>query len=269
MAKRESLSLNQRELHALEVWQRYVAGLPFPPLGWLDLAEAVVARTRPKRQRDETLAVALLVLDVVHGVAGLRDGGWIALVSAHLYTHFDGRGWGDARTERLCEVIVDVAWERGLVSDWDRTVLLDVVDRQREANGGRPKRARVIDPARAPSCLDELAERFTLATGGRTNASLARKVLGLSESFIASEIGFLRFGRLDAAAFALFLHEAGRGEARDEAARRDANRAILFMVAAFYRWLGASEQLSPARADEIAEQLTAHALSAASDLVVA
>ena len=248
---------------ARRAWFNHVACLPGVPLRWAELA-AEIAGSVPEKQREQTLAMVLLVLDNASDLEDLVHGGWVSLANIHRYTHFDTRGWGDARTLRVCERIIEHLDGALLLGAWERELLLDEVDRARESVGVKPVRAtRVVDRWLLPAEVPELARAFAREAKHPLGDSLVERAVSYVVAFVARpqyDPG-VQLGRLDPDALALAQGPHGEETSEQTAARLEANRCLYFSLSAFYGWLGEREHLTKRRAEELRARLARHAMT--------
>lgn len=222
---------------------------------WRQVAETFVAERAPA-QPEQTVDVLVLLLRRVGSWADFLGGGWIWCAATEVYVHYV-KGYGPSRTYALIDRLAGWLHARGDLDDWSRDVLHAATDEGREAHGLEPRRPhRVRELCFDDHQRDEILASFRMSVPEQSPADVAwvgRLVVHVCEAMHgpshAPPLGALDPDRLVAAA----LSQATPTLA--------ASRVGL--AAAFYRWLGATERLEPARAAWVASRLEAAALGLA------
>lgn len=238
-------------------WRRWTHGLPGLKSIWAPFAEQFVTARAPRRP-DETCAVLLLALDNAKNWHALHHGGWVSLAGGHVYVHFTGSGYDDARVYDLVEAFITWLYEEETLEEWDRLWLLGCVDEARAAHGVTTKgHPRVHDPTYEREELDELSALFA-QDRGLNEEERVRTLMDLHRVADCLYGGhwLVRFGGLEPLLLFMRLRD-GRRQTDDPsfAAAEPPVHATLVVSAAFYRWLGETGRLDVTRALEISETL--------------
>lgn len=244
---------------ALRAWRLHV-GMPRPPKDAdLDVVEAFVEETRPRRPED-TCAALLLALDAAHGRDSFLEGSWITTAVIHVPTWYDGPGFRAPGVIALIERFAAWLRRKGWLDSDEHARLLAKADEARAAAGlARRRPAGFIEPCHRFG-LDRLVERF-VAEGELSDFAkeLAGSAISLLRTLVTSDGGPVIFGRLRPDVHVPWLHVPPE---TDE--EREADRTVHAIWACFYRWLALTGQIEPERARAIERELLRWALLAPS-----
>ena len=243
---------------AARAWQRHSYGRAGAPVRWFDLVERFVEDTRPASP-ERTAAVLLLALDNCPDWDGLVEGGWIYLVSVHVYVHYEGAGVGAQRAHGMVERFLQWLAGRGDLHEWDLACLRWQLDRQRSACGGKARGVPAAYDAgeRGANGWAALIERFLVEADLPVADGVAESMIGLIASATrhrGTEV--VRFGALDPLELWALLHP---GDLDDVSPwEEDAFALDLVRVGAcFFGWLADHAHLEPTRARQLQRELLA------------
>lgn len=227
---------------------------------WRDAAEALVAE-QPSTCPDLLVDVLCLVLE--SGSWGdFLTGRWIGLASTRVYTAYVP-GFSDARTHQLLDRFVGWLHARGDLDGWQRDVLYGEIDRARAAHGRPPKRpTRVVEHVLCGLDHDRVLEEFAATLEDPVHQDMAPSAVRVLVSHLQDQHGTSRHypaGSLDPAP----MIDGVLGELDGSTDAQMAYRDLLFLVGAFYRWLGATGRLERSRAERIAASFAAAVLGMA------
>jgi hypothetical protein len=244
---------------ALRAWQLHV-GMPRPPKDAdLDVVEAFVEDTTPRRP-EATCAALLLALDVARGRDSFLEGSWISTAVIHVPTWYDGPGFRPAGVIRLVERFAAWMRRKGWLDRDELARLLAKADEARAAIGLERRRPVIfIEPCHRFG-LERLIERF-IAEGELSDFAkeLAGAAIRLLRTLLTIDGGPVIFGRLRPGVQVPWLHSPP-----DTEEEREADRQLHAIWACFYRWLAVTGQIEPRRARAIERELLRWALLAPS-----
>ncbi|MCA9607332.1 MAG: hypothetical protein KC619_17120 [Myxococcales bacterium] len=226
---------------------------------WRQVAETFVAE-RPPSDPALIVEALVLVLTRVGSWADFLGGGWVHHAPTELYIRYVP-GFGAARTFRLLDRLVGWLHGRGDLDDWQRDVLLTVIDDARDCRrldrvrDARVEELRFHDYMRS-ALLAELAETLDDA---EVRARLPR-IVGPLVTALEAQHGPSSappLGSLDPEALVAVLAASRRGDGVAEA-------ELLALLGVFYAWLGKTGRLERTRAEDLAARLALGAMGVAS-----
>jgi hypothetical protein len=241
---------------AERAWDAGTVGLAWAPERWFDLVEAFVAETRPKNP-ELTCSGLLLALDNARGWDQFVEGGWVSLVTVHVYVYGDVPGLGGVRVLGVVEKFVRWLRAHDLLHAWDERRLLAEIDQARLAVGAKAKgTAPAHDRCYRADQLDALASEFHAAGSKELPESLVRAIVRLGGSAARLEgTELVRFGALDPYELPLLMSDAAQADNQDPIDAQIFDRMVYAVLYGFYQWLADAGRLERERAEEIARVL--------------
>jgi hypothetical protein len=249
-AKRSARRGAAAGLLAERAFREHVVGLSCPSR-WVELTTCYV-ESRPKPPVAQ--ALLLLCLSLARDWDELVDGGWLGLVSAHRAVHFQGRGYGDARTFELLGSFFRWLHEDGRIDALQFDLLLAaIVDVRQGAGLARRHGPRVRDGLVWEHALDALVARFAATLADPFLEEMAPLSLDLLALHLGRGTSAVRFGRLRVAPFVERLLTP-----RTPHPLRDVvgfSRTVLDIASRFYRFLAEEAYLEHDLSARLASEL--------------